>query len=92
MPSRRIWRLLFIVGQNRRALHDSLRRTFAGDDTVQVLFDRRVTERRRGKGRKRPTERRARERRLGREVERQIRARGYAVVGVPTAHTQHKAR
>jgi len=41
-----ISRLLFVVGRERRLLYDSLRRTFDGDDSVQVVLDRRVEERR----------------------------------------------
>ena len=84
----RIKRLLFVVGQRRRALYDSLRRTFENDDTVQVVLDRRVTERRRRRPGKRKAERRKTDRRLQREIEKQIRAHGYAVVGV-TAFQRH---
>jgi hypothetical protein len=79
----RVQRLLFIVARSRRELYDSLKRTFAGDDTVQVLLDRRVAERRGARARKRKTERRQKERRAQRAIERQLLARGYAVVGVP---------
>ena len=78
----KIPQLLFIVAESRRPLYDSLRRTFANDDTVQVILDRRVAERRRRRPRKRKTERRQAERRAQREIDWQIRARGYAVVGV----------
>lgn len=75
---------MFIVGRSRRALHDSLRRTFADDDFVQVVLDRRVAERRRRRARPRKTERRQGERRAQREIDEQLRARAYAVVGVLT--------
>lgn len=75
---------MFIVGRSRRALHDSLRRTFADDDFVQVVLDRRVAERRRRRARPRKTERRQGERRAQREIDKQLRARAYAVVGVLT--------
>jgi hypothetical protein len=79
-----IRRLLFIVESRRPAFYESLRRTFRGDDTVQVVLDRRRGERRRrrGGGRKTGREQRAGERRAKLEIERQIRTRGYAVVGV----------
>jgi len=81
----RIERLLFVVSRGRRPLFESLRRTFNGDDTVQVVLDRRVAERRRRRpGRLRPERRRA-DRRAQRAIDRRIHARGYAVVGVPTA-------
>ena len=80
----RIQRVLFIVGRQRRALYDSLRRTFAGDDTVQVVLDRRVRERRRRRRPRTSGERRRRERRAQRAIDAKLRARGYAVVGVLT--------
>ncbi len=81
----RVQRLLFIVARDRRDFYDSLRRTFAGDDTVQVMLERRVADRRGARARSAGGgERRSQERRARREVERQIAARGYAVVGVRT--------
>jgi hypothetical protein len=81
-----IRRLLFIVESRRPAFYESLRRTFRGDDTVQVVLDRRRGERRRRRsgGRRTGREQRAGERRAKLEIERQIRTRGYAVVGVVT--------
>jgi hypothetical protein len=81
-----IRRLLFIVGSRRLDFYESLRRTFRGDDTVQVVLDRRRGERRktrRAGSRQDVREQRVSERREHREIERQLRARGYAVVGVP---------
>jgi hypothetical protein len=80
-----IRRLLFIVGSRRPNFYDSLRRTFRGDDTVQVVLDRRHAERRAGRragGRGAAWEQRVTERREHLEIEWQIRARGYAVVGI----------
>jgi len=82
-----IRRLLFIVGSRRAEFYESLRRTFRGDDTVQVVLDRRHAERRAGRragGRTTPREQRVAERREHLEIEWQIRSRGYAVVGIPT--------
>jgi len=73
-----------MVGRGRRALYDSLGRTFADDDFVQVVLDRRVAERRRRRARPRKPERRRAERRAQPEIDEQLRTRGYAVVGVPT--------
>jgi hypothetical protein len=92
----RIQRLLFIVARERRSFYDSLRRTFDGDDTVQVVLDRRVRDRRRRRAGRRPAERRERDRRARRAIDAQIRARGYAVVGVitfqrPSARTAEPA-
>ncbi len=85
-----IRRLLFIVGSQRPDFYASLRRTFRGDDTVQVVLDRRRGERRRSRraagGRKVVREQREAERREHLEIERQLRERGYAVVGVLGSH------
>ncbi|PYN89835.1 MAG: hypothetical protein DMD87_03860 [Candidatus Rokuibacteriota bacterium] len=81
-----IRRLLFIVGSKRPDFYESLRRTFRGDDTVQVVLDRRRGERRRRRrsGRQSVTrEQRGADRREQLEIQRQLRSRGYAVVGVP---------
>ena len=83
-----IRRLLFIVGNARPDFYESLRRTFRGDDTVQVVLDRRRGERR---GTRRPTrrvagrEQRGADRREQLEIQRQLRSRGYAVIGVPAS-------
>jgi len=83
-----IRRLLFIVGSTRPDFYESLRRTFRGDDTVQIVLDRRRGERR---GTRRPArratgrEQRGAERREQLEIQRQLRSRGYAVVGVPSS-------
>jgi hypothetical protein len=79
-----IRRLLFIVGADRPELYESLRRTFDGDDTVEVVRDRRRQVERRGTRRTAPAKRehRTTERRKSPELDRQLRTRGYAVVGV----------
>ncbi|OGL00361.1 MAG: hypothetical protein A3D33_13710 [Candidatus Rokubacteria bacterium RIFCSPHIGHO2_02_FULL_73_26] len=84
MASGKVERLLFIVSRGRGPLYESLCRTFDGDDTVQVILDRRVTERRRRRPGRRTRERRQADRRAAREIDRQLRTRGYAVLGVPT--------
>ena len=84
-----IRRLLFIVGSRRPEFYESLRRTFRGDDTVQVVLDRRRGDRRasrRAGGRPAARDQRVAERREHLEIEWQIRARGYAVVGIPTTY------
>jgi len=89
-----IRRLLFIVGSRRPEFYESLRRTFRGDDTVQVVLDRRHGERRRGRrpGRRSAVrEQRGAERRAQLEIQRQLRARGYAVVGVPSPRQEPRA-
>ena len=89
-----IRRLLFIVGSRRPEFYESLGRTFRGDDTVQVVLDRRRGERRasrRAAGRT-MREQRVTERREHLEIESQIRARGYAVVGIPATGPTTPAR
>jgi hypothetical protein len=84
--ARPIRRLLFIVGSRRPEFYESLRRTFRGDDTVQVVADRRHGERRtagRAGGHTAAREQRVAERREHLEIEWKLRSRGYAVVGVP---------
>jgi hypothetical protein len=88
MAETTIRRLLFIVGSKRPDFYESLRRTFRGDDTVQVVLDRRHGERRlaRRAGRRRVgREERGPQRRAHLEIQRQLRARGYAVIGVPSS-------
>ena len=83
-----IRRLLFIVGSKRPEFYESLRRTFRGDDTVQIVLDRRRGERRKPRraGRRPDTrEQRGADRREQLEIQRQLRSRGYAVVGVPSS-------
>jgi hypothetical protein len=90
-----IRRLLFIVGSGRSDFYDSLRRTFQGDDTVQIVLDRRRGERRRGRragGPKGQREQRVADRRQHEEIEWQLRSRGYAVVGVPASGSRGPAR
>ena len=83
-----IRRLLFIVGSNRPDFYESLRRTFRGDDTVQIVLDRRRGERRKPRRAGRQSdarEQRGADRREQLEIQRQLRSRGYAVVGVPSS-------
>ena len=85
-----IRRLLFIVGSQRPEFYESLRRTFRGDDTVQIVLDRRRGERRasrRAAGRRGGAEQRGTDRRAQLEIQRQLRSRGNAVVGVPASDT-----
>jgi hypothetical protein len=76
-----IRRLVFIVARERKDLFASLTRTFADDPAVEVVLDRRGGERRRAAAAP-ATDRRRRDRRANADVERAVRERGYAVVGV----------
>ena len=93
--ARPIRRLLFIVGSRRPEFYESLRRTFRGDDTVQVVADRRHGDRRsarRAGGCTAAREQRVAERREHLEIEWQLRSRGYVVVGIPAALPSAPAR
>ena len=81
-----IRRLVFIVAPGNRQLFESLTRTFAGDSTVQVVLDRRGTERRQ-KGEPQSSDRRRTDRRLTRQAQKKLSQRGYTVVGVVAAKT-----
>ncbi len=74
-------RQLVIVARDREWLFDYVARAFAGNDTVQVLLDRRVGERRRSADRTGLPERRRGERRR-QDVASQLRGLGWAIVSV----------
>lgn len=73
---------LFIVARHNDHLYRSLVRTFAGDDTVEIVLDRRVGQRREAVEATADQERRERDRRRLADIERQLRRRGWAVVTV----------
>jgi len=70
-------RELFIVARDRSDLYRYLSQTFADADNVEVIFDRRATERRDVTTPTQP-ERRRRERRSRPNVEEELRTVGYA--------------
>ncbi len=78
---RKVRKLVFIVATDHKALFESLRRTFAADDAVDVIMDRRVAERRRASPTDGP-DRRRQDRRSAKEIQRRLKARGYAVVTI----------
>jgi len=73
-----VGRLLFIVARSAQERYEFLRYAFAGDDDVQVIFDRR-REHRRQRALERPIERRRAERRLH-DVAADLARQGYAVI------------
>lgn len=79
--ARRKWRILFVVSRDHSDRFDSLTHAFGGDTEVQVIFDRRRTERRR---RDEPpmTERRQRDRRSAARAW-ALRAMGWVRVSLP---------
>jgi hypothetical protein len=86
----RIRRLVFIVAPRQRQLYDSLTRTFANDASVEVVLDRRSTDRR-GRPEPRTADRRQKERRRHRDAQHKLSLRGYAVVGVIAAKTPRRS-
>jgi hypothetical protein len=74
-------RLLFIVSRTARERYEFLRYAFAGDDDVQVIFDRRRRERRQC-DRGHPVEQRSKDRRVE-SVDAELARQGYAVVRWP---------
>jgi hypothetical protein len=78
---RRVARQLLIVARNRTKLYEYVQRAFAGNETVQVMLDRRVAERRQ-RGASAGPERRQRDRRGRFDVDNLLRALGWAIVMV----------
>lgn len=80
-------RQLIIVARNREQLYERLKRAFAGNATVRVVLDRRVTERRERSG-PYAGERRQGDRRSPLMIDEALRAIGWVVVpqDVPKRH------
>jgi hypothetical protein len=72
-------RELFIVARDRSDLYRYLSQTFADAENVEVIWDRRNSERRRPETLSTP-ERRRRERRVRQAVDDEIRTVGYAFI------------
>jgi hypothetical protein len=70
---------LLIVARHRRELYEQIKRAFAGHETVQVVLDRRVTDRRRRKEPALP-ERRGADRRSRSIIDDQLRTIGWSLV------------
>lgn len=86
----RIRRLVFVVAPRQRQLYESLTRTFANDASVQVILDRRSTDRRK-RPEPRTGDRRQKDRRRNGEVQQKLSQRGYAVVGVVAPKTPRRS-
>jgi hypothetical protein len=69
----------YVVARGRQDLYDLLQREFAGEPGVEVQVDQRVGERRQ-EGRPAGPERRAADRRARQDVDRDLRALGWAIV------------
>ena len=79
-PSEIVQQLIIVAG-NRTHLYEHLKRGFAGNGTVRVLFNRRVITRRERSG-PYEAERRQADRRLPSKVDALLRAIGWAIVPV----------
>ncbi len=72
-------RHLLVVARDHIRLYEHLRRTLAGNQSVQVLLDRRGPERRQGKGQPAVDRRRA-DRRAHANIDEQLRTIGWSLV------------
>jgi len=76
-------RQLIIVARNRGDLYEQLTRAFTGNETVRVLLDRRIVERRTRSGPYASERRRKGDRRSRAEVDGLLRTIGWAIVPQP---------
>ena len=72
-------RHLLIVARSEPMLYEYVKRTFAGEDTVEVILDRRLGERRRASASP-AVERRRADRRSSLPIRDRLRSAGWAVV------------
>jgi len=76
-------RYLLVVARHHREFYENIRRALAGHERVQVILDRRVSERRQGQA-SAPLERRRGERRSTSAIDEQLRTFGWALVPLDT--------
>ncbi|HKZ08430.1 MAG TPA: hypothetical protein VJU81_23390 [Methylomirabilota bacterium] len=70
---------LLVVARHRRELYEEIKRAFAGHESVQVILDRRVNQRREKKGQP-MLDRRRTERRSRSVIDEQLRTIGWSLV------------
>ena len=70
---------LLVVARHRRELYEEIKRAFAGHESVQVILDRRVNQRREKKGQP-MLDRRRTERRSRSAIDDQLRTIGWSLV------------
>jgi hypothetical protein len=70
---------LLVVARHRRQLYEEIKRAFAGHESVEVILDRRVSERRHGKEAP-ELDRRRRSRRSRSAIDEQLRTIGWSLV------------
>ena len=73
---------MWIVARDRHDLYEQLKARFAGDPTVEVVLDRRQSDRRRGSDERVPDRRRRDRRRPSVQVLAKLWLQGYAVIHV----------
>jgi hypothetical protein len=77
---------IFVVARDRERLFEYAKRAFSGNSSVEVVLDRRRSERRTG-SRASSTDRRRGDRRLMNEIDNHLRALGWAVVRLDVFRT-----
>ena len=75
-------RNLFVVSRRHPDLYEYLRERFASDPSVEVIFDRRLGQRRRSQE-PHGAERRRSDRRRRPEVEAELQIRSHAIITIP---------
>jgi len=78
---------IVVVQRDRQKLYEYVKRAFSGNASVDVVLDRRRTERRGAGDRSRAPDRRRGDRRLMNEIDNHLRALGWAVVRLDVFRT-----
>jgi hypothetical protein len=78
---------ILVVQRDRQKLYEYAKRAFSGNASVEVVLDRRRSERRRSGDRSGSPERRRGDRRLMNEIDNHLRALGWAVVRLDVFRT-----
>jgi hypothetical protein len=76
-----------VVERDRQKLYEYVKRAFSGNASVDVVLDRRRSDRRGSGDRSRAPERRRGDRRLMNEIDNHLRALGWAVVRLDVFRT-----
>lgn len=81
-------RYLLVVARHQRELYENIRRALAGPDKLQVILDRRVSQRRQSKASP-VAERRSRDRRNSSAIDEQLKTLGWALVPLEPTKPRH---
>jgi len=87
----KVRRQLLVVARDHPHIYEYLKRMFAGNETLEVVLDRRNGDRRRPGAAHQPDRRRASDRRR-QEIDSQLRALGWAIVMLDVARDHERAR